>query len=302
MKRFPLILAVFLQLSTLNAQTAKDRAALYTQIDSSLPSNSSGAITAATLRTVFKDTIASAYNSASDGSPTQIQSGATLTVMSGATLTVATGGTLTAPAYHLPTYSADTISPSQSGLGWADGRVTLQTPVGALQFYETGTPLTPVIYWPGKIVVGSMESTSITGTVDAALISSTGLTVIHDDIMRNSLNYPLRNWANGETYAGASGIPYVADAQGPSGGSNEATDGVYFPQTVVTSMATATSIMAGRYRTATQVRADLAVPEVVAAPATATSTGTAGQIAFDSSFFYICTATNTWVRAALATW
>lgn len=225
-----------------------------------------------------------------------------LTVPTGKTLTIATGGTLTAPAYHLPSFTVDTISPGTSGLGWADGRVTLQTPVGALQFYETGSPLTPVIYWPGKIVVGSMESTSITGTVDAALISSTGFTVIDDSIMRNSLNAPLRNWAIGETYAGAAGIPYVADAQSAGGGGNEATDGVYFPQTVVTSMATTTSIMAGRYRTATQVRADLAVPEVVAAPATATSTGTAGQIAFDSSFFYVCTATNTWVRAALATW
>lgn len=37
-------------------------------------------------------------------------------------------------------------------------------------------------------------------------------------------------------------------------------------------------------------------------PATATSTGVAGQIATDGSFIYVCTATNTWVRAALATW
>jgi hypothetical protein len=37
-------------------------------------------------------------------------------------------------------------------------------------------------------------------------------------------------------------------------------------------------------------------------PATATSTGTAGQIAWDASFVYVCTAPNTWVRAALSTW
>jgi hypothetical protein len=37
-------------------------------------------------------------------------------------------------------------------------------------------------------------------------------------------------------------------------------------------------------------------------PATATSTGTAGQMAYDSSFFYICTATNTWRRVAIASW
>ena len=37
-------------------------------------------------------------------------------------------------------------------------------------------------------------------------------------------------------------------------------------------------------------------------PATATSTGTTGQIAYDNDYVYICTATNTWRRAALSTW
>jgi len=39
-----------------------------------------------------------------------------------------------------------------------------------------------------------------------------------------------------------------------------------------------------------------------AAPATATAPGSAGQIAFDSDYFYICVATNTWKRTALASW
>ena len=38
------------------------------------------------------------------------------------------------------------------------------------------------------------------------------------------------------------------------------------------------------------------------APATASSAGTKGQIAYDTGFIYVCTATNTWKRAALATW
>lgn len=32
---------------------------------------------------------------------------------------------------------------------------------------------------------------------------------------------------------------------------------------------------------------------------TATATGTAGQISYDANYIYICTATNTWKRAAL---
>ena len=39
----------------------------------------------------------------------------------------------------------------------------------------------------------------------------------------------------------------------------------------------------------------------VTAPATKTSTGTTGQIAFDDNFFYRATATNVWKRSALAT-
>lgn len=37
-------------------------------------------------------------------------------------------------------------------------------------------------------------------------------------------------------------------------------------------------------------------------PASATATGTTGQVCWDSSYIYVCTATNTWKRAALATW
>ncbi len=37
-------------------------------------------------------------------------------------------------------------------------------------------------------------------------------------------------------------------------------------------------------------------------PATAGASGNAGDICWDSSYFYICVATNTWKRSAIATW
>ena len=40
----------------------------------------------------------------------------------------------------------------------------------------------------------------------------------------------------------------------------------------------------------------------VSAPATASSQGTAGQVAFDADYVYLCVATDTWKRAALSTW
>ena len=47
---------------------------------------------------------------------------------------------------------------------------------------------------------------------------------------------------------------------------------------------------------------DVQLMEIVAAPATATSTGKAGQVAYDGSYFYVCSAANTWLRVAIATW
>lgn len=38
------------------------------------------------------------------------------------------------------------------------------------------------------------------------------------------------------------------------------------------------------------------------APASATATGTTGEIRIDANFIYICTATNTWKRVAISTW
>jgi hypothetical protein len=39
-----------------------------------------------------------------------------------------------------------------------------------------------------------------------------------------------------------------------------------------------------------------------AAPATTGATGTAGDIRYDADYIYVCTATNTWKRVAIATW
>lgn len=38
------------------------------------------------------------------------------------------------------------------------------------------------------------------------------------------------------------------------------------------------------------------------APASATSPGTMGQMAYDSSYFYVCIALNSWKRTALSSW
>jgi hypothetical protein len=41
---------------------------------------------------------------------------------------------------------------------------------------------------------------------------------------------------------------------------------------------------------------------VTRTPASATATGTAGDICWDASYIYVCVAANTWKRVAIATW
>ena len=37
-------------------------------------------------------------------------------------------------------------------------------------------------------------------------------------------------------------------------------------------------------------------------PASATATGTAGQISYDANYLYVCVSSNVWRRSAIATW
>lgn len=47
---------------------------------------------------------------------------------------------------------------------------------------------------------------------------------------------------------------------------------------------------------------DLEIAVNAGVPASTAATGFAGQVAWDDSYFYICTATDTWKRVAVATW
>jgi hypothetical protein len=57
------------------------------------------------------------------------------------------------------------------------------------------------------------------------------------------------------------------------------------------------------YYTRAEVDALLALRAlIVAPPAASNSTGTAGRFAYDSSYLYMCVATNTWARVPLSDW
>ena len=50
------------------------------------------------------------------------------------------------------------------------------------------------------------------------------------------------------------------------------------------------------------VNADTVRVRTARTPASASATGAAGEICWDANYIYVCTATNTWKRTAIATW
>ena len=50
------------------------------------------------------------------------------------------------------------------------------------------------------------------------------------------------------------------------------------------------------------VNADTVRVRTARTPASATATGATGEICWDANYIYVCTATNTWKRTAIATW
>lgn len=51
-----------------------------------------------------------------------------------------------------------------------------------------------------------------------------------------------------------------------------------------------------------QVNGDRVRIATAKTPASASDTGTTGEVSWDANYIYVCTATNTWKRAALSTW
>lgn len=187
-----------------------------------------------------------------------------------------------------------TITPSQTGMGWADGKFTLQTPAGAMQLYSTGDPLEPTLYWPGRITVDSIEAASLTASIDGSQVNSGSL---GSGVMLNSMTQPMAAWQDNAGYAGANGLTYANT--GPLSQSQPTTPGSYFATIdVISGGGLVRNYLQGTVRT----HAQMGVLQVVSAPATASSTGTAGQVAYDASYFYVCTGTNTWKRVAISTW
>ena len=56
------------------------------------------------------------------------------------------------------------------------------------------------------------------------------------------------------------------------------------------------------WNTGFKITADQIRMQISRTPASATDTGSAGDICWDANYIYVCIAANTWKRSALSTW
>ena len=184
----------------------------------------------------------------SSGNPTTVSLVDSLT-MPGNELTI---GPADSWLLTLPIPDSDTISTEQVGMGWADGRFTLQTPAGAFQLYETGDPLQATLYWPGKLEIDEIEANLVTANFNASQITAGTFSAT---VMLPSTLKPLRQWQDSASYAGANGLTYAAT--GPASVIEPTNPGRYFPVIDVIDDNTSGNYLDGEIRSAAQLKADL---------------------------------------------
>lgn len=161
-------------------------------------------------------------------------------------------GTVIAPNYTLSASESDTLTGIHYGLGWRDDRFTLQGPEGALQMYETGDPLESVLYWAGRLTVGSLEAAEITGEISGALVTSG---VIPASVIEGSMTQPLSAFIDSSARAGSHGLTYANT--GPVSQNEPTNPGTYYAQILVVDGDPDANYLEGRIRSKAQILADL---------------------------------------------
>ena len=163
-----------------------------------------------------------------------------------------------------------------------------------------GAALSVELYWGSTSSAGNtggkkLETTSTGGTVTGALTAG-------------GLTYPTVNGTNGQVLT-SDGAGNVAWGAGGGGGGASVTISDTPPAASAGDLWWESD--SGRLKIYYQdvdssQWVDVAPPLAPAlssnAPATAGSTGSAGDIRYDSGYVYVCVATDTWKRAALTTW
>ena len=182
-----------------------------------------------------------------------------------------------------------------------------------IHFKRTGaSPGTSIIRSGGGGSGGYIQFYPVDGNNDFQ-VSGTGTytrlnAIIGGSLTAGGLTYPTTNGTNGQVLT-SDGAGNVAWAAGGGGGGASVTISDTPPAASAGDLWWESD--SGRlkiyYQDVDSAQwVDVAPPLAPAlssnAPATASSTGSAGDIRYDSGYVYVCVATDTWKRAALTTW
>ena len=233
------------------------------------------------------------------------------------TLQDSTSGGAGATALRLHTDSSINVIEFNEGNPAAKSRLVLNhlTTTNAwseIHFKRTGaSPGTSMIRSGGGGSGGYFQFYPVDGNVDFQIggtgTYTRGNSIVNGSLTAGGLTYPTTNGTNGQVLT-SDGAGNVAWGAGGGGGAS------------VTISDTPPAASAGDlwwesdsgrlkiyYQDVDSSQwVDVAPPLAPAlssnAPATASSTGSAGDIRYDSGYVYVCVATDTWKRAALTTW
>lgn len=147
---------------------------------------------------------------------------------------------------------------------------------------------------PVALAVGSSTFVGRKATGDIAAMSAAEARAVLN-VADGANNYAHPNHSGDVTSAGDGATTIAAGAVTLAKMADVATGTLFYRKTA--------GAGAPEVQTLATLKSDLGTMPVawVSAPATKTSTGSAGQVARDDNFFYLCTATNVWKRSAIAT-
>lgn len=168
----------------------------------------------------------------------------------------------------------------------------------AIALGYTATPMgaiTPIAHFveTGNVLIGT--TTDISGSAGLKVAGTTAATNNTSGAVQIGSNIGLSGNSGGPSYFGGNG-----NFAGTTSASSSTTGTLTIGNGTA---ATNVAIGGGNINAGgTLTIGSTVIHTLSATPASASAAGTVGTISWDSSFIYICVATNTWKRVAIATW